>query len=63
MAENKKAEEKSEKSGWWECTMKKGADEGETRVYHHTTAKPLQKKGFLKMDKELDKYVPAYAEK
>lgn len=60
MAEDKKSEKKS---GWWECTMKKGTDKGETRLYHKSTANVLEKKGFLKKDKELDKYVPAHAKK
>jgi len=57
MAENKKG------SGYWECTLKKGPSKGETEVYHKSTADTLEKKGWLKKEKELDKYVPRHVKK
>lgn len=62
MAEDKENKEKK-KSGWWECTMLKGPDKNETRVYHHSTADKLEKAKYLKKDKELNEYVPAHVRK
>lgn len=57
-AETTNKESKSLEAGMYECEMLKGADVGEKRTYHSSTAETLEKKGFLKVLKKIKLYIP-----
>jgi len=52
------SDEKKRKSAMWDCTYLKGVRKGEPCVYHSSTAETLEKKGWIKILKEIKKYRP-----